>query len=130
MVSPIGTDHLTRPFFPVPMSKKKSGLGSETILNHTFLLRVAFNAPSSSNICCCEICKPLHAYRVMFCVARSISAPVAYRYFDYKRRCHRDACFPGAIVFPRTRIPRDACFPAHMSYHSDTCFPGYYISPS
>ena len=32
MASPIGTDHLTRPFFPVPMSKKKSGLGSETIV--------------------------------------------------------------------------------------------------
>ena len=25
-------------------------------------------------------------YRVTFCVARSIYAPVAYRYFDYKRR--------------------------------------------
>ena len=25
-------------------------------------------------------------YRVTFCVAKSIYAPVAYRYFDYKRR--------------------------------------------
>ena len=38
MVSPIGTDHLTRPFFSGPNVKEKSGLGSETMYNEHLII--------------------------------------------------------------------------------------------